>query len=238
MLSTFVKVEIWSDVVCPWCYIGKRNLEAALEGFPHRDALDVVWRSFELDPSAPRLRQGGYADRLARKYGVGAAEAQTMVDRMTATAAQAGLVFRFDIARPGNTFDAHRLIHLGGELGIQDAVKERLLAATFTEGEPIGERDTLLRLGAEAGLEPDETRSVLEGGRFAAEVRADQEAAMDRGVTGVPFFLVGGKFGVPGAQAPETLLRVLDRAWSDLHPATVTVEGAAGPACEGDACAF
>ena len=154
MLSTFVKVEIWSDVVCPWCYIGKRNLEAALEGFRHRDELDVVWRSFELDPSAPRLRQGAYADRLARKYGVGAAEARTMVDRMTATAAQAGLVFRFDIARPGNTFDAHRLIHLGGERGIQDAVKERLLAATFTEGEPIGERDTLLRLGAEAGLEP------------------------------------------------------------------------------------
>jgi predicted DsbA family dithiol-disulfide isomerase len=234
-----MKVEIWSDVVCPWCYVGKRNFEEALAGFGHRDQVEVVWRSFELDPSAPRTRQGEYSARLARKYGVGPAEAQAMVDRMTATAAEVGLAFRFDIARPGNTFDAHRLIHLARERGIQDGVKERLLAATFTEGEAIGEVEALVRLAAEAGLEPGEVRELIDGDRYAAEVRADEEAAMDLGVTGVPFFLVGGRFGVPGAQPPAVLLRVLDRAWSDLHPATtVMIDGDSAPGCAGDACAL
>src|SRR5438477_804985 len=233
-----MKVEIWSDVVCPWCYIGKRNFEAALARFEHRDEVELVWRSFELDPSAPRLREGEYATRLARKYGVGQAEAQAMVDRMAGRAAEAGLDFRSDIARPGNTFDAHRLIHLGRERGLQDAVKERLLAATFTEGEPIGERETLARLGEAAGLDQNEVRAFLDGDRYAAEVRADEEAALDVGVTGVPFFLVGGRFGIPGAQPPEVILRVLDRAWSDLHPVTVVVDGDMTPGCAGDSCAL
>jgi predicted DsbA family dithiol-disulfide isomerase len=237
----FMKVEIWSDVVCPWCYIGKRNLEEALARFDHRDGVEVVWRSFELDPGAPRRREGEYAERLARKYGVGRPEAQAMVDRMTSRAAEAGLTFRFDLAQPGNTFDAHRLIHLGRERGVQDAVKERLLAATFTEGAPIGERDALVKLGAEAGLDPDEARLVLEGDRYGAEVRGDEEAALDLGVTGVPFFLVDGKFAVPGAQPPELLLRVLDRAWSERRPVEVVSGpdgGEAAPGCEGDACAL
>ena len=233
-----MKVEIWSDVVCPWCYIGKRNFEAALAEFPHRDDVEVVWRSFELDPSAPAVREGDYAGRLASKYGVPVAEARAMIDRMTGAAASVGLAFRFDLARPGNTFDAHRLIHLGADRGVQDAVKERLLAATFAEGEPIGDRETLVRLAAEAGLDADEARSVLESDAYAKEVRADEAEAAAFGIGGVPFFVVERTYGVSGAQPPEVLRNVLDRAWADIHAPSLVVSGDDAPGCEGDACAF
>ena len=232
-----MKVEIWSDVVCPWCYIGKRHFEAALADFEHGDEIEVVWRAFELDPSAPREREGGYIRRLARKYGVSEAQAEAMTQRMVGAAAQVGLDFRFDIARPGNTFDAHRLLHLAGERGVQDQVKERFLAAYFTEGEPVGHHDTLVRLAAEAGLDADEARAVLESDAYTAEVRADERAAGDLDITGVPFFVVDGTRGVPGAQPPATLLRVLERAWAAAHPTRLLVEDAdVAPGCEGDAC--
>jgi predicted DsbA family dithiol-disulfide isomerase len=164
-----MRVEIWSDVVCPWCYIGKRRFEQALAAFAHRDEVEVHWRSFELDPSAPAERTGGYAENLAAKYGRTVPEAQQMLDGMTATAAVDGLTFDFGISRPGSTFDAHRLLHLAQDRGVQDAVKERLLRATFTEGEPIGDHATLVRLVADAGVEADEARAVLASDRYAAE---------------------------------------------------------------------
>jgi predicted DsbA family dithiol-disulfide isomerase len=146
-----MRVEIWSDVVCPWCYVGKRNFEAALSRFEHRDEVEVIWRAFELDPSAPTEREGDYATHLARKYGMSVDQARKMIATMTETGARAGAALDFERARPGNTFDAHRLIHLAGERGVQDAVKERFLRATFTDGEPIGDRSALLRLAVEAG---------------------------------------------------------------------------------------
>ncbi len=148
-----MKVEIWSDVVCPWCYVGKRRFEQALEGFAGRDEVEVVWRAFELDPSAPRERTGDYAVRLAEKYGTDLDAARAMIATMTDAAAQDGLDFRFDVARVGNTFDAHRLLHWAHLDGRQDALKERLLRATFTEGEPIGDHDVLVRLAGEVGLD-------------------------------------------------------------------------------------
>ena len=166
-------MQIWSDVVCPWCYIGKRRFEAALADFPHRDEVEVVWRSFELDPSAPAEREGDYAARLSRKYGVSVPQAQAMIDRMVETGAGDGLELRFDRSRAGNTFDAHRVLHLAAERGVQGAVKERLFRATFTEGEPIGDRATLVRLAAEAGLDPDETAEALASGAHAEAVRDD-----------------------------------------------------------------
>jgi predicted DsbA family dithiol-disulfide isomerase len=232
-----MKVEIWSDVVCPWCYIGKRRFEQALAGFPHRDEVEVVWRAFELDPSAPGERTGGYAENLAVKYGVTVSEAQRMVDTMTATAAQDGLDFRFDTARPGSTFDAHRLLHLAGERGMQDAVKERLLLATFTEGEPIGDRDTLVRLVAEAGLDAAEAREVLASDRYAAEVRGDEQQARAYGITGVPFFVVDGRYGVSGAQPAEALGQVLAQAWAERAPLQMVAAGGSAPGCDGDTCA-
>jgi predicted DsbA family dithiol-disulfide isomerase len=199
--------------------------------------VEVVWRAFELDGSAPAERTGGYAENLAAKYGVPVAEAQRMVDTMTTTAAQDGLEFRFDIARPGNTFDAHRLLHLAAEHGVQDAVKERLLRATFTEGEPVGDSETLVRLVAEAGLDADEARAVLASGRYAAEVRGDEQQARAYGITGVPFFVVDGRYGVSGAQPAEALGQVLAQAWAERAPLQMVTAGGHAPGCDGDSCA-
>jgi predicted DsbA family dithiol-disulfide isomerase len=178
----------------------------------------VRWRSFELDPSAPAVRDGSYVGRLAAKYRVPPAEAQAMIDRITDAGAGVGLTFRFDIARPGRTFDAHRLIHLGAHRGRQGEVKERLLAATFLDGEAIGEPATLLRLGVDAGLDGDEVRRVLDTDAFAADVRADERQAADLGIGGVPFFVVDRRYGVSGAQPPEVLAELLERAWADGRP--------------------
>lgn len=212
-----LRVDVWSDIACPWCYIGKRRLERALASFPHRGEVDVVFRAFELDPNAPRESERvPYAERLARKYGTSPAEAQAMIDRIVAVARADGIVLDFDRIRPGNTFDAHRLVHFAATCGIQGAVKERFLRAYFSEGEPIGDHDTLLRLAREAGLDPDEARAVLANGRYAEEVRADEARAAARGVRGVPFFLIGDKVGISGAQEPAVLEAALMRAWEEL----------------------
>jgi len=234
-----MRVEIWSDVVCPWCYVGKRRFEAALAAFAHRDQVEVVWRSFELDAGAPAERVGDYAQLLADKYGFPVEQGQQMIDTMTQTAAQEGLDFRFDLARVGNTFDAHRLLHLAHDRGVQDAVKERLVLATFTEGEPIGDHDTLVRLVAEAGLSADEARAVLASDRYATEVRADEAQARAYGISGVPFFVVDGRYGVNGAQPVEALTQVLATAWADRQPLEMAGApgGAAAPGCDGDSCA-
>jgi predicted DsbA family dithiol-disulfide isomerase len=232
-----MRVEIWSDVVCPWCYVGKRNFEAALASFEHRDDVEVTWRSFELDPSAPVVREGDYATHLARKYGMSVTQAEQMIETMTATGARAGAVLDFGRARPGNTFDAHRLLHLALERGVQDATKERLFRATFAEGEPVGDREALLRLAIDAGLPADEAAAVLDGDAYAAEVRADEELAMDFGISAVPFFVIDRKFGVPGAQSPEVLLQALQRAWEKAPaPLQPVVDTSQAPGCEGDAC--
>ena len=215
-----VKVEIWSDVVCPWCHVGKRRFEAALARFDHRDAVEVEWKAFELDPGAPSAAAGDpvlpteYAERLSRKYGTSVAAAQQMTDSMTQQAAADGLDFRFDRAVRANTFDAHQVLHLAGERGVQDAVKERLLTAYLGEGEAVGDRGTLVRLAAEAGLDADEVRAALDDQRYAGAVRADEAEAGALGISGVPFFVVDRRFGVDGAQSADVLLEVLERAWA------------------------
>ena len=231
-----MKVEIWSDVVCPWCYVGKRRFEAALARFDHRDQIEVVWRAFELDPAAPRSRDGDYVGRLAGKYRVSVAEAQAMIDRMVAAGAADGLDLRFDRARPGNTFDAHRLLHLALDRGVQDTLKERLLAATFTEGAAIGDVDVLAGLAVAAGLDADEVRVVLDGDAYTADVRADERRAAALGISAVPFFVVDGKYGVPGAQPPDVLLAVLEQAWDEARPLTIVGGGGAAPGCTDDSC--
>ena len=232
-------MEIWSDVVCPWCYIGKRRFEAALARFPHRAEVELVWRSFELDPSAPPSgqEQGTYAARLAAKYRCSVQQAQQMMDTMTATAAQEGLDFRFDLARPGNTFHAHRLLHLALEHGVQDELKERLDRATFCEGSPASDPAALTALAVEVGLPEAEVRDVLAGDRYAQAVRADEAQAQAYGTTGVPFYVVDGRYGVSGAQPAELLLHVLEQAWSERRPLSLVRTGPGTAGCEGDACA-
>ena len=242
-LGAGMKVEIWSDVVCPWCYIGKRRFEAALADFPHREQVEVVWKAFELDPTATSLPAGqevapsDHAARLAEKYGTDRAGAQAMVDNVTTQAAAVGLEYRLDRAVPANTVDAHQVIHLAGERGVQDAVQERLLRGYFTEGERVGDRDTLVRLAADAGLDADEVRAVLDEGRYVGAVRADEAEAQAIGVRGVPFFVVDRKYGVSGAQSADVLRQVLDRAWSERAPLIPVVGGDDGTACGPDGCA-
>lgn len=215
-------VEIWSDIVCPWCYLGKRRFEAALEAFEHRDDVTVMWRSFELDPDAPVNPEGTATERLAAKYGMSVERAQTLHAEMTARAAAEGLEYRFDIARGGNTFDAHRMIHLAATYGHQAEAQERLMRAYFTEGEAISDRETLVRLISELGVDETEAREALEQGRFADDVREDELLATRLGIQGVPFFVLDRRYGVSGAQPPETLLQALQHAWGE--PAKLQVE--------------
>lgn len=210
-------VEIWSDILCPWCYIGKRRLETALSRFAGRDAVRVTWRSFQLDPSAPRDSDETTRAMLARKYGVSPEQADAMQERVARIAAEEGLEYRLEKSRVENSFDAHRLLHLAHAAGgeeLQSALKERLFAANFTEGLRISDHDTLLRLALEAGLDPEEARAVLESDRYADAVRVDRDEASRLGVTGVPFFVFDRKFGVSGAQPADTLLRALEEAAS------------------------
>jgi predicted DsbA family dithiol-disulfide isomerase len=228
-----MEVEIWSDIACPWCYVGKRRFEAALAAFDNGGEVKVTWRSFELDPTAPRERDVDGATHLAQKYGTTRERALEMQRTMTEAAAGDGLEFRFDIARAGNTFDAHRLVHLAAAHGAQDAMKERLMRGYLTEGEPIGDPRALERLAIDAGLPTDEVREVLATERFTEEVREDERTAHSLGINAVPFFVVDRAFGASGAHPPEALLQLLERAWQERSPLAMVAEG---EACGPDGC--
>lgn len=207
-----MKVEIWSDVICPWCYIGKRRFEAALAGFAQRDEVQVIWRSFELDQGAPRQRPGSLVEMLARKYGVTLQEATAMNARVTGVAAEVGLEYHLENARPGNTFDAHRLLHFATSRQLGDRATERIMHAYFSEALPVGERAALARLAPEFGIAESEALAMLEGDGYADAVRADEARAASFGISGVPFFVFDEKFGVSGAQPVEVFADALEQA--------------------------
>jgi predicted DsbA family dithiol-disulfide isomerase len=229
-------VEIWSDVVCPWCAIGRARFQRAVAEHPRGDEVSVRWRSFELDPQAPREREGDYTTMLATKYRTSPAEAQAMIDRMVATAADEDLHFDFTIARPGNTFDAHRVLHLAADRGLQDAVKERFLRGYHSEGEAIGTHEAVQRLAVDAGLDEVEVKSVLEGDAYADAVRADEAQAVEYGISGVPFFVVDGRYAVSGAQSVEVITAALDKAWPTPQLLTVDAADAPGDSCGVEGC--
>jgi predicted DsbA family dithiol-disulfide isomerase len=232
-------IDVWSDIACPWCYVGKRRLEAALQRFAHADAVDVTWRAFELDPAAPRVRDSAvsYAERLGKKYGRSTKEAQGMIDQMTQVARDDGLDFHFERVQSGNTFDAHRVLHLARTKGttVQGAVKERLLRGYMTEGEAIGEPEVLVRLAAEAGLDAAEVRAMLASDLHADDVREEERDAQRLGIRGVPFFVIGRKWAVSGAQPAELLLSAIEKAWSELGPELETI-GEGATVCGPDGC--
>ena len=233
-----LKIDIWSDIACPWCHVGKRRLESALARFPHKDDVEVVWRAFELDPSAKQRSMDGagtYPERLAKKYGMPLEMAELRMKQLTDTAAGEGLAFRFDKIKPGNTFDAHRLVHLALEKGNQDAVKEKMLSGYLENGAAIGDKAEIAKLAVDAGLDADEVLGVLESDQFAAEVRADEKEAAEIGVSGVPFFVIG-RYAISGAQPAEVFTRALTMAWSELEP-EAPVMFAEGAACGPDGCA-
>lgn len=213
--SRTIALEVWSDVACPFCYIGKRHLEAALKRFEHRDDVTVTWRSFQLDPSAPAEPTGDMYDMLAAKYGGTREDARAKTANVVAMAAQAGLEYDMDAARPSNTFDAHRLIHLAASLDRQDAMNERLLAAYFTEGAVLADHATLRRLALEVGLPADRVDAVLAGDEFADAVRRESAEAQQLGLGGVPAFVFDRRGAIAGAQPPEVLVAALEQ----LHAA-------------------
>lgn len=213
-----MKVEIWSDVVCPFCYMGKRKFERALERFEHRDEVEVTWRSFQLDP-ALEAGSASIHEYLAERKGMPVEAVRRMHARLVAAAAAVGLRYDFDKAVVANTFDAHRLTHLARAHGLQAGLEERLFAAYFTEGRDLGDREALAALAAEVGLDQDEARETLAGGRFADAVRSEAAEAQSLGADGVPFFVFDRAYAVAGAQDSDLFLEVLQKVHAEQEAA-------------------
>jgi predicted DsbA family dithiol-disulfide isomerase len=209
-------IEIWSDVVCPWCYLGKRQFERALESFEHRDDVWVIYRSFELDPTAPSGVTLPTVELLAEKYGMTAEQADDAQRQMEQRAAQAGLEFHLDGLHSGNTRDAHRLLHLAKKYAVQPALMERLHRAYFTEQVSIFDAPALTALAGDVGLDGAEVAAVLDSDRYADAVDKDEAMARSIGITGVPFFVLDRHFAISGAQSTDVVLESLRRAWAEL----------------------
>src|SRR5690606_5140924 len=208
-----MKVEIWSDVVCPFCYIGKREFESALAQFEHRDSVEVIRRSYELDPRAPARSEHDMYEMLMYKYGGTREDAIARVDNVVRRAKSIGLEYHMEKAVIANSFDAHRLIQFAATKGLAAEAEERLFKAYFTDGEHIADHATLIRLGGEIGLDPKEVKKMLASNAFAEEVRSDEREAHLAGVRGVPYFLIDEKLVVNGAQQSHTFLEALRQAW-------------------------
>ena len=203
-------IEVWADIVCSWCYVGKRHLETALEAFPE-GSVELRWRSFELDPTIP-ADAGSADEELARRRGLTLAEARAMHEETEQMGADIGIHFDFASARRGNTFDAHRVLHMAHAEGRQVEVMDRLLAAYFGEGEPIGDRAALARVAGGAGLDPAAVGAMLAGDDYAADVRGDEREAAALGITAVPFFVIDRRFGLSGAHPAESLRAAIEQA--------------------------
>ncbi len=234
-----MQVEVFSDVVCPWCYIGKRHMEQALEQFPHADQVSVTYRSYQLSPDTPKDADGTLTEMLSKKYQVPLEQAQAMNDRVSGVAAETGLDYHLDQAHPANTFDAHRLLHFAAEHGKQAEMKERLLASYFTEGKRIGDTDVLVGEAEAIGLDGAAARAVLDGTDYTDDVNSDLSLAQAFGISGVPFFVIDRKYGLSGAQPAEVIRQALENAWMESHPLTMVgaTPAAADAAGDGDSCA-
>lgn len=231
-----MKIEIWSDVMCPFCYIGKRNFETALEQFSNKNGIEVEWKSFQLDPSLPEVQDSNYTDYLMVSKGLGRPQVEGMLNNVTQMAKGVGLEYDFDRAVMVNSFKAHRVLQLAKMRGLGDAAEERLFRAFFTEGRNIADDDTLLELGKEAGLNETEIRSSLSDERFSDMVRQDIQEARAIGVTGVPFFVFNRKYAVSGAQPPQAFLQTLEKAyeeWREANP-EIKIEVTKGQSCSID----
>ncbi|GAA3903514.1 DsbA family protein [Microbacterium invictum] len=218
-----IKIDVWSDIACPWCYIGKRNLEnglAAAAGDEDAPQVEVTFHSYELSPDTPVDFDGDEVDFLAGHKGMPRANVEQMLERVTGVAKDAGLEYRFDLLKHTNTVKAHELLHFAKEQDAQHAMAERLMSAYFVEGRHVGRIDDLVELAAEAGLDAGAAREALESSRHLDDVRADQAQASQYGIQGVPFFVIDGKYGVSGAQPPEAFTQITRQLWAErLTPA-------------------
>lgn len=219
-----MKVEIWSDIVCPFCYIGKRKFEKALEEFNAKDRVEIIWRSFQLDPDMEYVPEQSVHEYLGRRKGGTTADGKRMNDSMAGMAKEVGLDYDFDNAIINNTLDAHRLLHFAKERNVQNEMKERLFKAYYTEGKNIGDKETLAQLAEEVGLAANEVKTVLSGDAFVDAVRQDQYEAQQVGVRGVPFFVFNDKYAVSGAQPSEVFAQVLEKVWEEEKPALIVTQ--------------
>ncbi|HEX3006025.1 MAG TPA: DsbA family oxidoreductase [Bacteroidales bacterium] len=211
-----VKVEIWSDIRCPFCYLGKKRFEAALEQFPHRGNVRVMWRSFQLDPYLITQPETSVYDHLADQKGITREQSIGAHEQIVLQGRNLGIEYNFDKAIVANSFNAHRLVHLAKQFGLDGAAEERLFKAYFSEGENISDMDTLVKLGTQIGISKALVRSVLERDDYTDNVLMDETYARELGITGVPFFLFNEALSVRGAQPPDTFLRALFKAWETM----------------------
>lgn len=233
-----MKVEIWSDYVCPYCYIGKRKFELALENFAHKDAVEVEFRSFELDPNADPNSNISTHSMLASKYGMSVEQAKAATASITEQASTVGITFKFEGTVETNTFDAHRLVHFATEQGKAKELSERLFKAHFTNGENVGNREKLVELAAEVGLDASAAADILAANKYAEAVRGEEEEGSRLGIRGVPFYVVDRKYAVSGAQSPEVFLDTLNKAWEEKYPSFIQVnEANADELCTDGVCA-
>lgn len=213
-----MKIEIWSDVACPFCFIGKRNLEAALAQFPHRNDVEVIWRNFELDPGAQMEYKENQYELLAKKYGMSLEQARENTERVAMSGQAVGIAFDFDKVIPTNTFNAHRLIQFAHQHGRQDAAEEQLFKAKFEEGKHVGRKETLLEIAGAIGLDAAAAEQVLNSDAYTNEVRADEAEAQALGIRGVPFFVFDRKYAVSGAQPVDVFGQTLQKVWEEAQP--------------------
>ncbi len=226
-MTDAIKIDVWSDIACPWCYIGKRNLENGLAATASDDDAPVVeieYHSFELSPDTPEDFDGGEVDYLSQHKGISPESAREMLDRVTGVAADAGLEYRFDILKHTNTVKAHELLHFAKENGRQLELAELLMSAYFLEGRHVGRDEDLVALAVEAGLDQDAAREALASQRYRPAVRADQAQAQQYGITGVPFFVIDGKYGVSGAQPVEAFTQIARQVWGERREAAETAD--------------
>jgi len=231
-----MQVEIWSDVMCPFCYIGKRRFEKALAQFSEREHVGLVWKSYQLSPDMKTDTTLSIHQYLAEHKGMSLQEAGRLNDQVTQMAAREGLVYNFDRSVVANSFNAHRFAHFAKKHGRQDEAEERLFQAYFTEGKNIDDYATLVQLGAEIGLDAAALKSALESGLYADDVRNDILEAQQIGVRGVPFFVFNRKYAVSGAQESEAFLQTLEKSfteWRKENPLT-RLEVLEGPSCTPD----
>lgn len=216
-----MKIEIWSDIACPWCFIGKRRFETALNAFPHRDDVEVEWKSYQLDPTLPDHYDGTETEYLSASKGMPADQVTQMFSHVKEQAAGEGLNYDFDSIVVANSFTAHRFLHFAKDRDLMSEAKEQLLSGHFEKGRDIGDHEYLAEVGAGIGLDPAEVRSVLDSDRYTAEVNSDIAEAQAIGANGVPFFVIDRKYGISGAQPADVFSQALETVWGESQKLTV-----------------
>jgi predicted DsbA family dithiol-disulfide isomerase len=232
-----MKIEVFSDVACPWCYIGKRRLERALHDFEHREEVELTWKSFELAPEMPAVLPLNTEQYLTSVKGIPLARARELIAQCTQIGAAEKLDLNFDKLKLFNTRSAHELLHFAKTVGLQGEFKERLFRASFTEGRQIGDVDILVELAGEVGIDPAAAREALDSGRYVQAVIDDEREAHELGATGVPYFVINGKYGISGAQSRDAFLQALEAVWGADHSLRISEHDDVG-VCGPDGCAI